>query len=854
MSRFRRLLRWALLLFVGAVLLGGLALGTLYLVVSSRLPDVETLRHVEMQEPMYVYARDGRLMALFGEIRRYPVDIKAVPERLKQAFIATEDNRFYQHHGVDYKGVGRAIWLLIKTRGTERVPGGSTITQQVARQFFLSSEYSYTRKFAEMLLAMKMERELTKDEIFGLYLNRSFFGNRAYGVAAAAEFYYGKKLQDLSLDEMASLAAIPKFPSSGNPISNPERAKERRDFYVLNQMADLGFIPRAEAEAAKAVPMHATPHERPIEVYAPYVAEMTRQEMIARYGGDVLTKGYHVTTTIDPAMQIAADQAIRDGLATYDHRHGWNKVEQHFDLAANEDAATAAARLRAIPTQGGLFPAVVLRSGGGSIDVAMADGTGVTLDATASRWTGRAPSALVVRGDLVRLRKVETPVKSAPAKDAAAAKPGAEADAAPAPVPVTVSWRLDQLPRAQATLISLEPGNGALRALIGGFSFASSKFNRATQSRRQPGSSFKPFLYAAAFERGYNPASIVLDAPVVFRMRRGQVWRPQNDSGNFAGPMRLREALVQSRNLVSVRLLDAIGVDYARRYISHFGIDEAMLPPNLSMSLGSASLPPIDIARGYAAFTNGGFRITPWFIDEVKDRSGQVVFKAKPPTACPGCSGGAGDQTIQVSNVVDGFNLGPDTPAPAKDAKADAGNGKDAAADKPAPTTLPADTVLAPRAIDERVAYQLVSMMRDVVQRGTATAAKVLGREDVGGKTGSTNDHRDAWFSGFGGNLVTTVWVGRDDFRTLGYREYGGKAALPIWIDFMRVALKDQPIAKNDPPQGMVKVTVAGNGTLVPGGSGGIVEWVKAEDLERMETYTNEDYEEAPDEKAFDIF
>ena len=813
--------------------LGLLAVGVVYLSVASKLPDVQSLRNVELQEPMYVYARDGRLMGLFGETRRYPVQIEKVPERLKQAFLAIEDNRFYQHHGVDYKGVGRAIWLLATT-DAKRVPGGSTITQQVARQFFLSSEYSYTRKLAEMMLALKMERELGKDEILELYLNKSFFGNRSYGIGAAAEYYYGKPLDKLTLDEMVSLASIPKFPSSGNPITNPERARERRD-YGLQRMRELGFITAAEESAARAVPMHATPHERPIEVYAPYVAEMVRQEMIARFGGDVLTKGYHVTTTIDPNLQAAADRAVRDGLGKYDHRHGWNKVEQHFDLAQDEDAAAAAARIRAIPAQAGLMPAVVLGSDKGTVQAVLSDGTTIALDAAASRWTGRSPASLLTRGDLARVRKIEEP-----AKDPAS--------------PPRVSWQLDQIPRAQATLVSLDYDNGALRALVGGYSFAGNKFNRATQARRQPGSSFKPFVYAAAFERGFNPASIVLDAPVVFRDRRGHLWRPQNDSGNFAGPMRLRQALVQSRNLVSVRLLDAIGVDYARRFIANFGIDQDLLPPNLSMSLGTASLPPIMVARGYAAFPNGGYRVTPWFIDEVKDRDGQVVFKERPPTACRDCGArGADGNAIVVSNVVDGFDLGPAAiPVPAKKA---APKAADATAGKPTGAAS-TETVLAPRAIDARVAYQLVSMMRDVVQHGTGTDAKVLGREDVGGKTGSTNDHRDAWFSGFGGPYVTTVWVGRDDFKSLGYREYGGKAALPIWIEYMRVALDGQPVAANDPPDGMVKVAVTAGGQLLPTSSdGGIVEYVKAEDLDRMESYV--DYgpqDSAPAEEAFDIF
>ncbi len=829
MPRLRRLLRWALFALAGLALLGAIALGTLYYLVAPKLPDVETLRTVQMQEPMYVYAKDGRLMALFGETRRYPVSIQDVPERLKQAFLAIEDARFYKHHGVDFKGVARAVWL-IATTDAKRVPGGSTITQQVARQFFLSNEYSYTRKLAEMLTAMRMERELSKDEIFELYLNKSFFGNRAYGVGAAAEFYYGKKLNELSLDEMASLAGIPKFPSSGNPLSNPERAKVRRD-YILDRMVELRYIGAAEAAQAKAVPMHATPHERPVEVYAPYVAEMVRQEMIARFGNEALTKGYHVTTTIDPVLQTAADKAVRAGLAVYDRRHGWHGVEQHFDLAPNEDAATIRARLRNVAAQAALQPAIVLGVSGSQVQLVLADGTQVELGA-GQGWGGRAPASLVKRGDLVRVTRVE-------ADPAVPVDPTAKS-----------AYRLDQIPQAQAALVSLEPSNGALRALSGGYSFAGAKFNRATQARRQPGSSFKPFVYAASFERGFNPASVVLDAPVVFKDRRGHIWRPQNDTGNFAGPMRLREAMVQSRNLVSVRLLDAIGVGYARKYISHFGFDEAELPPNLSMSLGTASLTPLSVARGFSAFANGGFRVTPWFIDEVKDREGAVLFKEKPAVACRECgSPGGASRAVQNTAVVDGFNLGPTASQPGAPAESQP---KDEP-EKPAIDT--SNLVLAPRAIDGRIAYQIVSMLRDVVKRGTGTPAKVLEREDIGGKTGSTNDHRDAWFSGFGGPYVTTVWVGRDDYKSLGYREYGGKAALPIWIDYMRVALKDQPLATNDPPEGMVQVSVAGNGALIPGAEGGIVEWVKAEDLDRMQNYV--DYgpdESTPAEEEFDIF
>ena len=831
MPLLRRLLFWALIAFTGLALVAALGVGALYLKMSAQLPEVASLREVELQEPLYVHAADGQLMAVFGENRRYPVSIDQVPERLRQAFIAIEDARFYEHGGVDYKGVARAIWLLATT-DNKRVPGGSTITQQVARQFFLSSEYSYQRKLSEMLLAMKMERVLTKDEILALYLNKSFFGNRSYGVAAAAEYYYGKKLDELDLDEMASLAGIPKFPSSGNPISNPERARVRRD-YILDRMAELDFVSRAEAEAAKAVPMHATPHEPPVEFAVPYVAEMVRQEMIARYGPKALTDGYRVTTTIVPELQAAADLSVREGLRLYDHRHGWHGVERQAEVAADADDATLAKALSGTPAQADLLPAIVAATGAdGSARVVLADGSSAILPASASRWTGKSPAALLKRGDVVRVRRGE--------------KEG--------------EFLLDQVPRGQSALVSLDANTGALRALVGGYSFAGNEFNRATQARRQPGSSFKPFLYAAALDKGYNPASIVLDSPVVFRDRRGKTWQPQNDGGGFRGPMRLREALVQSRNLVSVRLLDAIGVQYARPYIAQFGFDEAELPPNLSMSLGTASLTPMSVARGYAVFANGGSRIDPWFIDEVHDRSGKLLSRENPAVACRGCGAAPGAAgTSAVAQVVDGFNFGAPAPVPGTapatvPAPADAATTAAAAPPPAAAGDVPAaDARVAPRAIDERTAYQLVSMMRDVVQRGTGTAAKVLEREDVGGKTGSTNDHRDAWFSGFGGPYATTVWVGRDDYKSLGYREYGGKAALPIWIDYMRVALKDQPIAANEPPAGMVKVYVDGSGRMSTSG-GGLAEYVKVEDLDRMRDNLDFLGSDQPDEEAFDIF
>ena len=817
MPRFRRLLRWSLLAFFALTLLAAIGLAALYYVISAELPDISSLRDTEMQEPLYVHAADGKLMAVFGESRRYPVQISEVPVKLRHAFLAIEDARFYEHGGVDYRGTARAVWLMVSS-GSLKVPGGSTITQQVARQFYLSPEVKIKRKLAEMLLAVRMEQELSKDEILALYLNKSFFGNRAYGVAAAAEYYYGKKLNELDLDEMASLAGIPKFPSSGNPISNPERAKIRRD-YILDRMAELGFATPADTAAAKAVPMHAIPHEPPVQAPAPYVAEMVRQEMIARYGPEAVTRGYRVTTTIDPELQAGADLAVREGLRLYDHRHGWHGVEREIALAADADDRALAKALAEFSTNADLLPAIVAATASdGTAQVVLADARRVTLAAGASRWANKNPASLLKRGDVVRVRLGQSEGE----------------------------YLLDQLPRGQAALVSLDANTGALRALVGGYSFAGNKFNRATQARRQPGSSFKPFVYAAAFEKGFNPASIVLDAPVVFRDRRGNTWSPQNDGGGFRGPMRLREALVQSRNLVSVRMLDSIGVEFARNYITQFGFEQAELPPNLSMSLGTASLTPLSVARGYAVFANGGSRVDAWFIDEVRDRDGNVLHKENPLIACRTCSTVGGKMAGGAAQVVDGFNFGA-LPAKRENTQTE---GSTPSAEAAAP---PAEGKVAPRAIDERTAYQLVSMMRDVVQRGTGTAAKALGREDVGGKTGSTNDHRDAWFSGFGGPYATTVWVGRDDFRSLGYREYGGKAALPIWIDYMRVALKDQPVASNEPPDGMVKVYVDSSGGLSTSGAG-TAEYVKVEDLERMQESLDMFGADVEDEAAFDIF
>ena len=841
MAGIRRWLRRLMYLAVLFLALGAVAIGVVYWLVAPRLPDVQELRHVAMQVPLSVYSRDQKLIAQFGETRRYPVKIQQIPTHVKQAFIAIEDARFYKHQGLDFKGIARAVWLLATTDNA-RVPGGSTITQQVAKNFYLSSEYSYSRKLMEMALALKMERTLTKDEILELYLNKIFFGNRAYGVAAAAEYYYGKTLDQLTLAEAAALAATPKFPSSANPIINPQRNVIRRD-YVLQRMREVGFITAAQEQAARAEPSHASPHEPKIELNAPYLAEMVRQSMQERYGEEAETSGFRVYTTVASADQTAAEKAVRDGLMEYDRRHGWRGPEAQLALAPNEDDAALRARLKAYSFVPGLSAALVTQVGSDSADVILRSGEKLKLDAAATRWTGKAPSVLLKRGDVVRVVAIEPQAK--PAKPGEATKP------ATTPAPGPIRYEVAQLPKAEAALVSLQPEDGALRALVGGLSFWRSSFNRATQAQRQPGSSFKPFVYSAAFERGYTPASIVLDAPVVFKDRKGHVWRPQNDNATFAGPMRLREAMVQSRNLVSVRLLDAIGVDFARKYITQFGFKLESLPPNLSMSLGTASLTPMSVARGYTVFANGGFLVEPYFIAKVVDRNGTAISVTHPRRACRAC----GERLNTEQNnavIVDGFDFSASGPR-AQAAPAGAAP-KPAAADPDfvGPPTL----ALAPRAIDERTAFLTSSLMKDVVLRGTATAAKVLERADIGGKTGSTNNHRDAWFSGFGGDLVTTVWVGRDNFESLGYREYGGKAALPIWINYMRSALKDVPVLEAVPPTGLMTVYISpSTGRVLPEGTpGALKDYMKQEDYDRSLSSGLQTEDSAQEEESFDIF
>lgn len=829
----RKLLKWSLILGLTGLVLAAATLGVAYWLIEPRLPNAQQIRDVRMQVPLRVYSRDGKLIAMFGETKRTPVDIGEVPLMVRSAFLAIEDARFYEHPGIDWRGIARAVWLLATT-DDRRVPGGSTITQQVARNFFLSNEYSVTRKVAEIFLALRLERELSKDEILELYLNKIFFGYRSYGIAAAAEFYYGKKLSELDLAEAAMLASIPKFPSSGNPLTNPDRALVRRN-YVLERMAEIGAISSDQMRAAQAQPNLAFPHEQAIELDAPYLAEMVRVEVIERVGADALEKGYRAITSVDSRMQEAANAAVRDRLLAFDQRKGYRGPEAHLELSELGSVEARRAAVSAYRSVSGLMPALVTESDAAGASILLADGQTVLLELTAVEWARRraangvlgprpkAVSDALAAGDIVRV-----------ARDTEG------------------NWRLSQIPRAQAALAAIDPEDGAIRAICGGFSFTLSKFNRATQSNRQPGSSFKPFVYASAFERGFNPASIVNDAPLAFAdpSAEGGVWKPQNDNEKFYGPMRLREAMVLSRNLVSVRLLDAVGVGFAREYMQRFGFPPESLPQNLSLALGTSSLPPLSLARGYSVFANGGYGIEPYAIERIENDQGNIIFSANPKRACRQCiareveSEATGEASAEDLSAV----LAGATPAAPVDTPA---------ATPAVPGQPPSDAaMLAPRVIDERNAFLITSVLRDVVKRGTGRGAMVLGRDDLAGKTGTTNNFRDAWFSGFNPSLVATVWMGHDDFSSLGDREFAAQTALPIWIDFMRVALDGVPQLELVIPNGITtaRIDAAGNLIAAPG-EGGIVEFFKTEDLMRLSVVDESDTEQQDaEQQGIDLF
>lgn len=766
---------------------GVISIAVIYFLLAPKLPDAEELRKVRLQIPMRVYSSEGLMMAEFGEKRRIPAEIESIPPQLVDAFLAAEDDRFFEHPGVDYQGLIRAAYSLAITG--EKTQGGSTITMQVARNFFLSREKTYLRKLNEIILALEIEQTLSKQEILALYLNKIYLGSRAYGVGAAAEVYYGKTLDQMTLAEMAMIAGLPKAPSASNPIANPERALQRRN-YVLSRMLDVGFINEQEYKAAIAEPVTARYHSRDIEVYAPYVAEMVRTSLIEEYGENLYTDGIKVYTTIKSVHQHAATKALQNALLAYDRRHGYRGAIDKIEFASTPDAEKAEKLLDTFQSVGVLRAALVLAidDENAEADVYIRRIGEISLPFSAISWAqpklstnslGKKPqkiSDVLTKGDVIYLREDDEQ-----------------------------NWQLAQIPEAEGALVALSPDDGAVTALQGGFDFFYNKFNRALQSKRQPGSGFKPFIYSAALEKGYNTASIINDAPVVFDdVGLENVWRPENYSGQFYGPTRLREALTHSRNLVSIRLMRDIGINYVIDYAKRFGFEPDQLPNNLSLALGSGSAAPIDMATAYAAFANGGYRVEPYIIERIEDADGNIVRKAEPYSVCKTCNTPLENATIEADIE-----------------------------QAPISTSLEIESKPAERIITPQNAYLMNSMLRDVVRFGTGRQALSLGRNDLAGKTGTTNDQVDAWFNGYNPELVAISWVGFDNPRNLGRFETGGRAALPMWIDFMREALRDVPEQEFVPPVDMVTVRInPETGLLARADSeGGILETFRADEV-----------------------
>jgi penicillin-binding protein 1A len=769
--------------------LGAYALACCYVYLVPTLPSVDAMRNAELQVPLRVYTRSGALIAQIGEQRRIPVSYEQIPELVKQAFVAAEDERFFEHHGIDYFGVIRAA--VVDLISGHKTQGASTITMQAARNMFLSLDKTLRRKLQETFVTYRMEHEFTKQEIFGLYLNVIFFGQRAYGVAAASEAFFGKTLDKLDVAEAATLAGVPKAPSSYNPIVNPEMATARRA-YVLRRMRELGYIDAATAEAANKEPMRARAHAPLYDVEAPYVAEMARLELRQRFGASAETAGYKVYTTLDGRLQAAAVRAVRIGLIEYDRRHGWRGPAGHVELpaGANPDYDELVDEYASI---GDLSPAVVTGVEEHAVHAYVKSVGPVLIDWDGLSWARRAGAD----------ESVGPPPKSA----AQVVKKG---DVVYVVADQAGHAQLAQVPEAQSALVALDPNDGSIVALVGGFDYFTNKYNRVIQARRLPGSGFKPFLYSAALEHGITPASVFLDAPIVLEGSGAEeTWRPENDSRQFGGPMRLREALVHSRNLVSIRVLKEVGIDNAVDYISRFGFDPKSMPHDLTLALGTLDVTPLELATGYAVFANGGYRVQPYFIDRIEDASGQVVWRAAPRMVCRQCDSGSGEAppagagALKVAATTAGsgtFPGGDPRQAAARGDSADSSSGE--------PAPLPAEQI-APRVITAQNAYLMTDMMSDVIRHGTGRRALALGRDDIAGKTGTTNKAVDTWFNGFTDNLVATVWVGFDQERPLGESEEGARTALPIWIAFMREALRGVPEERRSMPDGLVTLRIS---------------------------------------------
>ena len=752
--RFLKSFLWSCFAVFCALLL---SMSGAFLYLSPNLPSVDSLRSIQLQIPLRVYSADDKLIAEFGEMRRSPIRFDDIPEEFIHALLAAEDDNFANHYGVDITGLMRAATQLLKSGQIQT--GGSTITMQVAKNYFLTSERSFSRKINEILLALQIERELSKNEILELYVNKIYLGNRAYGIEAASQVYYGKPIAELSVAQLAMIAGLPKAPSAFNPVVNPTRSKERRD-WILGRMYRLGSLDEPTYRQALAEPETARYHGAAPELDASYIAEMARAEMVGRFGSAAYTDGFKVHTTVTSERQIAANQALNNGLIDYDQRHGYRGPEARVADLPRDNWAQELSKYRSLS---GLQPAIVTQVETSGILALTRDGKEQPVSWESMKWARpyrginsmgprpQRPADVVKVGDVIRLRWQDEAVL------------------------------FSQVPQAQAALVSLDPQDGSIEALAGGFSFGQSNYNRAIQAKRQPGSSFKPFIYSAALDAGYTAASLVNDSPIVFvEQGMDRIWRPKNDNNTFLGPIRMREALYKSRNLVSIRLLQTMGIDHTIDYISRFGFNPQDLPRNLSLALGTATLTPMEIATGWTTFANGGYKIEPYLIQRIDDREGNLVFEANPARVPP-------------------------RDAQASEAGAFAASATQAFGTKEAMDTEPR---FAEQVLDERTAYIMTSMLQDVIKRGTGRRALAMGRNDIAGKTGTTNDSIDSWFSGYNADIVTTVWAGFDQPQSLGRNEYGGTVALPIWISYMSTVLKDMPEHLPAEPDGLLKLRI----------------------------------------------
>jgi len=810
--RTSRLFAW---LFLTGLSVAVIVTSGFYLYLRPGLPPVHQLLDIELQTPLRVYSKDNRLIAEFGEKRRAPITIEQIPTIQLQAFMAAEDSRFYEHFGVDIKGLARAAIELVSTG--EIQSGGSTITMQVAKNYFLSRDRTFIRKFNEILLALQIERELDKNRILELYLNKIYLGNRAYGIAAAAQVYYNKPVSELSLAQMAMLAGLPKAPSAFNPLANPDRAMIRRN-WILGRMRDLEYITPDAHELAVSAPITASYNSTETEVDADYVAEMARSEMVRRFGEDAYTDGYTVTLTVDGKKQQVATEALRNGLEAYDRRHGFRGPVGQIDqeTLANSELSDLILNYPRIES---LLPAIVkdVDDESGEVSVHARRIGSAVMPFETMTWAKRyktenltgpepeKPSDVVSPGDVIYVR-AQDPVQASPEADTNEQQPQVDEPEQPAAVNVALA----QIPRVEGALISLEAKTGAIEALTGGYSFGQSKYNRATQARRQPGSTFKPFLYLSALESGMTPATIYNDAPIVFDDSELETaWRPQNSSGQFYGPTRLREALYRSRNLVSIRLLRDLGIEKTLDYLAQLEIPTENMPDNLSLSLGSGQLTPMELARGMAVIANGGYDVEPYLIETISNFNGEIIYQAPETVLCEENCNELSEQATSDEKESDVAT----------------------AADSSESNDESPEVRVMRRLADERAVFILHSMMQDVIRRGTGRRALALGRDDIAGKTGTTNEQKDTWFAGFNHEVATTTWVGFDQPAPLGRREFGASTALPIWLDYMEVALEGAPSSLMPRPNGIVNIRInPETGQRARPGEDGVFEVFREED------------------------